>query len=236
MRDIDAEFRNSLFPFVATKLARHRNPVTCILFGLDGPLRVRSVAEKIEGEILSVRPGVDHEVEVWGRAKVLYFDCLQFPFEVPLAGPLPRDMIAMAEDASTGNEAAIRELRARLERQDNHCSPDLARALRRIEEDSSMRMSQTELAFELRMERTKALRYFRSVTGLTFRGWKNWIGLQAAAREILRGGLIRSAAMDGGFADNAHLTRSFRASFGTTPSAAVARGTGSAGTARLFNV
>ncbi|MFY0533491.1 hypothetical protein [Nannocystis pusilla] len=34
--------------------------------------------------------------------------------------------------------------------------------------------------------------------------------------------LVRTAAMDAGFADTAHLSRSFRAMFGLSPSAAIA--------------
>jgi predicted ester cyclase len=40
MTDRQSPFANSLFPFVASNLAPHRNPVTCILAGLDRPLAV----------------------------------------------------------------------------------------------------------------------------------------------------------------------------------------------------
>ncbi|MEJ7729245.1 MAG: hypothetical protein WKG00_08515 [Polyangiaceae bacterium] len=40
--------------------------------------------------------------------------------------------------------------------------------------------------------------------------------------QIAEGQLVRTAAMDGGFADTAHLTRTFRAAFGTTATAATA--------------
>jgi AraC-like DNA-binding protein len=84
------------------------------------------------------------------------------------------------------------------------------------------RMTQHDLADRLRVERTKALRMFKAATGQTFRGFKQWSGLQHAARKIASGELVRTAAMDAGFADTAHLTRTFRASFGLTPSEAIA--------------
>jgi Helix-turn-helix domain len=62
------------------------------------------------------------------------------------------------------------------------------------------------------------------VTGMTFRRFKQWSALQHAARQIAAGELVRTAAMDAGFADTAHLTRTFRASFGLTPSEAIAGG------------
>src|SRR6185369_11332073 len=85
-----------------------------------------------------------------------------------------------------------------------------------------LRMSQLELAQRLKMERTSALRAFKAATGLTFRRFKQWSALKHAARQIAAGELARTAAMDAGFADAAHLTRTFRASFGFTPSQAIA--------------
>jgi AraC-like DNA-binding protein len=84
------------------------------------------------------------------------------------------------------------------------------------------RMTQHELADRLQVERTQALRMFKAATGQTFRRFKQWSGLQHAARKIASGELVRTAAMDAGFADTAHLTRTFRASFGLTPSEAIA--------------
>ena len=84
------------------------------------------------------------------------------------------------------------------------------------------RMSQAELAKRLGLERTQALRLFKDSTGTTFRQFKRWTGLQHAARLIVAGALVRTAAMDAGFADTAHLTRTFKQCFGLTPSQAIA--------------
>ena len=56
---------------------------------------------------------------------------------------------------------------------------------------------------------------------MTFRQFKRWTGLQHAARLIVAGTLVRTAAMDAGFADTAHLTRTFQQCFGLTPSQAI---------------
>jgi AraC-like DNA-binding protein len=84
------------------------------------------------------------------------------------------------------------------------------------------RMSQDELACRLHMERTRALRCFKAATGQTFRDFKRWSALQHAAQLMAEGALVRTAAMDAGFADTAHLSRVFRRGFGLTPSAAIA--------------
>ena len=84
-----------------------------------------------------------------------------------------------------------------------------------------LRLSQLELARRLKMERTSALRMFKAATGLTFRQFKQWSALQHAARQIAAGELVRTDP-GRGLRRYAHLTRTFRASFGLTPSEAIA--------------
>jgi AraC-like DNA-binding protein len=213
-----ADFATPLFPFVADTLSSHRNPVTCILAGLDRPLTIRRGAARIEGDMVLIRPDVEHRVEIHGRAKVLYFDGLEFPLDVELAARVPRELESLAIDALAGESAA--ELRARFS--SRRCPAAVARVIAAIASDPSLRMDQHELARRLGHGRTQSLRRFKAATGMTFRAFKRWIALCAAARAIRNGELVRTAAMDAGFADTAHLTRTFRASFGTTPTLATA--------------
>jgi AraC-like DNA-binding protein len=218
--DHASPFATPLFPFVAGTLAAHRNPVTCVLAGLDRPLTVRSGAGRIDGDMLLIRPGVEHRVEIHGRAKVLYFDGVDFPLDVELAAPVPREVESIAIDALDGDADAQSDLRARFS--SKRCPGAIARAIAAITSDPTTRMDQAELARRLGHERTQSLRFFKAATGMTFRGFKRWIALCAAARAIANGELVRTAAMDAGFADTAHLTRTFRTSFGTTPTLATA--------------
>jgi AraC-like DNA-binding protein len=222
MSDAASPFAISLFPFVAGTLTLHRNPVTCILASLDGPLTVRAGAERIEGDMVVIRPGVQHEVDIGGRARVLYFDGLDYPLAARLASRVPRDAAAMAIDALAGDASVQAELRLRFGAGRERCPAEVARAIAAITSDPMMRMDQAELARRLRRSRAHSLRLFKAVTGMTFRGFKQWTALCAAARQIADGQLVRTAAMDAGFADTAHLTRTFRASFGTTPTLATA--------------
>lgn len=220
--DVPSPFASPLFPFVAGRLASHRNPVTCVLAGLDRPLTVRSGAARIEGDMVLIRPGVEHEAEIHGQAKVLYFDGLDFPLGVELAARVPREIELLAIDALAGESGAQAELRARFSSRNKRCPGAVARTIAVIASDPATRMGQTELARRLGHERTQSLRIFKAATGMTFRGYKRWIALCAAARRIADGELVRTAAFDAGFADTAHLTRTFRRSFGTTPTLATA--------------
>jgi AraC-like DNA-binding protein len=215
-------FTHSLLPFVAETLAAHRNPVTCLLFGMDRPLVVSAERNRLEADMVVIRPDVEHSVEIYGRAKVLYFDGLAFPFDQAVASRLPRRLESLVFDALEGSADATWELRHQLAGCEELCPPEIAMIVEDVIRDPMSRMSQFELAERLGMERTRALRLFKHATGMTFRSFKNWVGVQAAARQIAEGALVRTAAMDAGFADSAHLTRSFRLVFGTTPSAATA--------------
>jgi AraC-like DNA-binding protein len=222
MTDRQGPFANSLFPFVASNLAPHRNPVTCILAGLDRPLAVCTPAERVEGDVVVIRPGVEHWVEIDGRAKVLYFDGLEFPLTAALAARLPRDVATLAIDALASISGAQEELRARFSHARGRCPAAVARTIIAITDDPMTRMGQGELAERLRLGRTQAMRAFKAATGMTFREFKRWTALCAATRQIADGQLVRTAAMDAGFADTAHLTRTFRTAFGTTPTLATA--------------
>ncbi len=222
MTDRQSPFAISLFPFVASNLAPHRNPVTCILAGLDRPLAVCTQAERVEGDIVVIRPGVEHWVEINGSAKVLYFDGLEFPLTAALAARVPREVAALAIDALASSSEAQEELRARFSRARTRCPAAVARTIEAIAHDPMTRMSQGELAERLRLGRTQAMRAFKAATGMTFREFKRWTALCAATRQIAEGQLVRTAAMDAGFADTAHLTRTFGNAFGTTPTLATA--------------
>ncbi len=214
--------RNSLLPVGVRSLAPHANPVTCVLAGRGGALRLDQDGVCVEGEILLVRPGTVHAVTLPERgADVLYLSGLAFPFETPLAQPLTGGLGHFAQGALGGGRDAIDALRACLAAHAD-TPPAVMAAVEAIYADPMRRMPQTELAHRLGLERTQALRYFKAATGQAFREFKLWSALQHAAEQMCDGALVRTAAMDAGFADTAHLSRAFRRLFGLTPSAAIA--------------
>jgi AraC-like DNA-binding protein len=214
--------QSSFYQFVAGELAAHCNPVTCVLHGKDRPLTVKHGNERVHGDMVLIRPGVEHRVYIGGGARVLYLNGLDFPTDSAVADVLRGRLEQLVMSALDGDPCAQRELRDRLSWPQAPCSPAMAAVVREISADPMSRMTQDELAQRLGMERTHALRAFKAATGMTFRGFKQWVGLQAATRRIAEGDLVRNAAMDGGFSDTAHLTRTFRTFFGITPMAATA--------------
>ena len=223
MPDPISPFLDTVLPIGGRKLAAHANAVTCVLVGRTGPLRLARDGHRLGGDVLVVRPGVMHAVALAERgADVLYLNGLPFSFDAPLAQPLSGALAYLASDALHGDRDAMHELRARLTARAPRMPAGLADVVRAIYADPMQRISQGELARRLRLERTRALRCFKATTGQTFRDFKRWSALQHAAQLMVEGALVRTAAMDAGFADTAHLSRVFRRGFGLTPSAAIA--------------
>jgi AraC-like DNA-binding protein len=221
--DPSSPFVDALLPVGIRKLAAHANAVTCVLMGRTGPLRLECDGRRVEGDILVVRPRVVHGVALAERgADALFLNGLAFPFDAPLAQVLGGVLAHLASDALRGDRCAMHEVRARLSATAPRLPTGIAEVVRAIYAQPMQRMSQGELARRLGMERTRALRCFKAATGQTFRDFKRWSALQHAAQLMAEGALVRTAAMDAGFADTAHLSRVFRRGFGLTPSAAIA--------------
>lgn len=221
MPDPPSPFRNALLPVDVAALAPHANPVSGILIGRGGSLRLTLDGTMVEGDMLLIRPGVVHGIGLPARgADIFYLDGMAFPFDVPLAQALDGKLAALVGDLVGGAGDAGEELRARLSKAPGP-PPRIADAVRRIYADPMQRMSQDELARRLGLERTQALRCFRAATGQSFRAFKRWSAMQYAVAKMQAGALVRTAAMDAGFADTAHLSRAFRETFGLSPSAAI---------------
>lgn len=222
MPDPISPFLAARFPVGSRALAPHANAVTTLLVGRTGPVRLEYEGVRVEGGMLLVRPDVVHGVAFAERgADVLYLNGLAFPFEVPLGQALTGKLAQAAQDAMQGGASAVADLRDRLAGA-APLRPDVAAVVRAIYADPMARMTQDELAQRMGMERTRALRAFAAATGQSFRMFKLWFAVQHATQAMAEGALVRTAAMDAGFADTAHLSRMFRRAFGLTPSAAIA--------------
>jgi AraC-like DNA-binding protein len=219
----ESPFTSTMLPIGVSRLAAHPNIVTAVLVGRTDPITVEHQGMSITGDVLLVRPGIVHSVRVAERgADVLFLNGLTFPFEVPLAVTLTGILEQLARRSFGGDPWATEELRARLAFATDPLPANIAKVVRAMQADPMRRVTQEELARCLGMERTRALRCFKAATGLTFRRFKLWSALQHAAVSMAERELVRTAALDAGFADTAHLSRVFSSVFGLSPSVAIA--------------
>jgi AraC-like DNA-binding protein len=223
MPSVESPFTSTILPIDVPRLGAHPNVVMAVLAGRAGPITVAHQGVSVTGDVLLVRPGIVHSVRVTERgADVIFLNGLIFPFEAPLAVALKGRLEQLARRSIGGDACAAEELRARLAFATPPLSPKMAEIVRAMQADPMRRVTQDELVRYLDMERTRALRCFKAATGLTFRRFKLWSALQHATVSMVRRELVRTAALDAGFADTAHLSRAFSSVFGLPPSVAIA--------------
>jgi AraC-like DNA-binding protein len=216
-------FSSSVFSVDVSGVGRHPNPVTCVVRGRRGPLSVVGQEQSVTGDIVMIRPGVEHHIVCGeGGFTVMYLDGARWPNHSTLAERLEGRLGELVLAGMQLDPDAQRELREHLDHGQSRLPQRMSAVLADLAAEPMARMNQAELSKRLGLERTQALRLFKESTGTTFRQFKRWTGLQHAARLIVAGALVRTAAMDAGFADSAHLTRTFKQCFGLTPSQAIA--------------
>ena len=219
----ETPFTSTILPIPVARLGAHPNVVTAVLAGRAGPITVGHAGGSVTGDVLLVRPGIVHSVWLPERgADVVYLNGLTFPYHAPLAVALKGHLERLARRSVGGEPCATEELRQRLAFVTDPLPAKVAEIVRAMQADPMRRVSQDELVRCLGMERTRALRCFKAATGLTFRRFKLWSALQHATLRIAERELVRTAAMDAGFADTAHLSRVFSSMFGLCPSVAIA--------------
>ena len=165
-----------------------RTATRCRVCSLGGtnPSRLTSRGEVVAGDILLIRPGIEHTVICSGGINVMYLDGLQWSGSSRLAERLQGRLANLAIDAIFQGSDAQTALRQRLVSGATQFPPQLVAVIEDLITEPMSRMTQRELADRLQMERTRALRMFKAATGQTFRRFKQWSGLQHAARKSLR--------------------------------------------------
>jgi len=97
--------------------------------------------------------------------------------------------------------------------------PGLARALR--PGTHAGRAGLTDVAAQVGISASRLGHLFAGQLGLTYPSWRRWTRLLDAIQAVRAGATLTQAAHDAGFADSAHLSRTFRAMFGITPTEAL---------------
>ncbi|MEP4195746.1 MAG: hypothetical protein ABJL99_08945 [Aliishimia sp.] len=211
-------FRNHRFSLDATELAMHKNLMTCVIFARDRPVLVANDFASLEAEIICIQPGIQHRVVVpKGGAEIVYLDGVQLRQSNLAFKRIDAQWRHVPRSFEDGNHKLITDLRHHLA--DKRPAPD-PKAMEIVEQLYTApfeRMSQTELSEKLGLERTMALRHFKTTTGQTFRKFKIWAGIVAVARHAHQGEKIGIAGIDAGFADAAHTARTAMEVFGMTP-------------------
>jgi AraC family transcriptional regulator len=222
---------------------RHAHHAIQACVGLEGPVRLRAQAERRwrHYDAVVVRADAPHELAGDARTMGLLFiepesrdgRRLQLPTGqnvMPLRSEQVRRLRVVLNGTlsrSTGHvpsEGIIRELLEAigLEASDGReLHPHVARALVLLDERVADLPGSADLARFLKLSPDRLRHLFTREMGLTCRRYRLWLRLKTAVEGIRGGASLTEAAHAAGFADSAHLTRTFRQMFGIAPSSAL---------------
>jgi AraC family transcriptional regulator len=99
--------------------------------------------------------------------------------------------------------------------------PRVARARAALGSAPDRRLPLAEVAAHVALSPSRLAHLLRAEMGMPARRYLLWLRLRDAVGALTHGGSITAAAHAAGFADAAHLTRTFRRMLGFTPSAAL---------------
>jgi AraC family transcriptional regulator len=133
-----------------------------------------------------------------------------------------RRLRTIARRAAAGDALAARSLVEKLiGRPASSHRPDDA-LIRNAREFISQRLNGpitlARLAHAMHRSPSRLAHRFREATGVPLRRYVLWRRLRVAGEAAMRGSTLTAAAHAAGFADSAHLSRTFRSMFGVTPS------------------
>lgn len=210
--------------------AEHRHHAAQFAFGLDGPVIFENPRSGRQcSEMLLISPNTPHSHPAFGALGFLYLEpetTEWASFAAHISGdlvnlPFNERLRSVARDAAAGDAAAALSLVGDLiGKYPTSALPDDAMVLQTIENirrslDGPIRLA--ALAKAVHRSPSRVAHRFRQATGVSMRRYVLWCRLRAALDAALRGSNLTDAAHLAGFADSAHLSRTFRSMFGVAP-------------------
>ncbi|MBV8272589.1 MAG: helix-turn-helix transcriptional regulator [Cupriavidus sp.] len=218
----------------------HQHHSVQLILALTASLRIRCHEGEpwYQCDAALVRADAPHEVDARGATVLIVFVEPESPLGAALAARIPADIthISSAEAArwrgavgvaGSPSDAGIRQwLEADL--LDAHHPPTLhpgvGRVLRYIRDHLGEpdAVSLRGLAVVAGLSPSRLMHAFTTSMGIPLRPYLLWLRLQIACGELMCGASATDAALEAGFADAAHLSRTCRRMLGTTPTAIAA--------------
>ncbi len=113
--------------------------------------------------------------------------------------------------------AAVVKLCGSIPQSANAPDPRISRALELIRERLSGAIPLSVMAAAVHLSPDRFRHLFMRETGISFRAYLLWQRLECSLAAYVGGATLTAAAHTGGFADSAHLSRTFRRMFGIAP-------------------
>lgn len=215
----------------------HAHYALQLTLGLDGPFRVRLGADApwVETESALFAPNQPHQLDCGSRMMAHLF------FELPQRQQAVATMVRAGYHTLPGfapvREAieAARRGRLALEAAETAAQqwiacavpsasaahawdPRIARALQWLADHPGEEPDGATLAAQVHLSESRFTHLFRQQTGLPLSRYLLWTRLLEGVAAVAEGDSLTEAAHRAGFADLAHMSRTFRNTFGVVPS------------------
>jgi AraC-like DNA-binding protein len=208
-----------------------------LVLALDGELSIRVGDEVLRGAGVLTAPDVPHALDARGVDVLLVFVDPESAVGASLASALDRPvrivtdaerraldpatdpMAIMGADGPAWTAKVAAALGRDAPKAKRVLHPRVRRLLARLRAEDLADTSLEALAREARLSPSRLMHVFTESIGIPLRPYLVWLRLQRAAFAIVSGRTLTDAAAFAGFADAAHMSRSFRRAFGMAPSA-----------------
>ena len=217
----------------------HSHHALQVTFALDGWYRLESGELSVDTAVAAVAPDARHAItangtvafvyiepeSTTGRAAVrrLFAERRLAPVDSALFGNLPAELLAAFQDPDVTEARLIdigRALVSRLTGEVEISTSDerVSKVISWVNAQLATPIRLADAAVVAGLSPDRLRHVFVKHTGLPFRTHVLWLRLLKAVEAFSRGESLTNAAHQAGFADSAHLSRTFRRTFGVAAS------------------
>jgi AraC family transcriptional regulator len=226
--------------FNAAEAESHRHHALQVVIGLSQPFKLHSDIGDYENWVAIIAPDQPHRFdcrEDWEAVclidpetilarqleerylrdtniGILGLDCVE-PFMAELRTYIRQ--IRPARQAKAFFDAVLSSLAGPLLRVDSF-DPRIQSVLEMVGKHQIKKLSTSEVAKAIHISESRLIHQFTEQVGISWRSYLLWARLMDAILKSAQGIPLTDAAHEAGFADSAHLSRTFKRMFGMTPS------------------
>lgn len=199
----------------------HRHQAAQLAWCPTGNVKLEGAWGTLEAPGHVLPAGLPHRIMAAQPVRMLFVDTRLLPGDASLCSkPDVRPLTASQATALEG------ELMAWLEKPSSGAPDERLHPTERGRLPAVLEWLDQALEASVRVEDAAAaaglspshfMHWFREASGMSFRAFVRWLRLQRAVRTLATGATLTEAAHLAGFADSAHLSRTFVATFGVPP-------------------